>query len=183
MHGLVNKALAGMIRSHHGESKWELIRQKCELEQDFFLSDQSYPDSITYSMVEAASEILDLQAEAILVSFGEYWILNTGRESYGSLFKAAGSNAGEFLMNLPSFHNRVMLIYPKIKAPEFVVRKLSDSVFEIDYYSERAGLQPFVLGLLKGIAGLFEADASVELIKAKTNIKEPDTFRFLVTTN
>lgn len=180
MHGLVNKALAGMIEDRYGSNNWNQIREKCQFEDEIFLSDQSYPDQLTYSIVHAASETLSIKPEKLLFEFGEYWILNTGQVSYGSLFRAAGSNVGDFLTNLPGFHNRVMLIYPNIKAPEFVVRKISDDLFEIDYYSQREGLRPFVMGLLSGIGLLFKTTAEIKILASKTTVDQPDTFSFFI---
>jgi hypothetical protein len=39
-------------------------------------------------------------------------VLKTTKEKYGGLMEAGGNDLKEFLINLPLFHNRVMLIYP-----------------------------------------------------------------------
>ena len=41
-----------------------------------FISNESYEDEITFELVAAASEILQLKQEDVLFAFGEYWILN-----------------------------------------------------------------------------------------------------------
>ena len=112
MYGMVNKAVEEMVRMHHGEETWEQIKSKAGVDVDVFISNEGYPDEITYKLVEAASEVLDTPAEAILEAFGHHWILHTASEGYGGLMRAGGKSLGEFLINLPNFHSRVVLMYP-----------------------------------------------------------------------
>jgi hypothetical protein len=55
---------------------------------------------------------------AVLIAFGEWWVMKTS-EKYPGLMNSGGINLKEFLVNLPVFHNRIMLIYPKLTPPEF----------------------------------------------------------------
>ena len=47
-----------------------------------FVSNEAFPDSMTYDLVGAASEVLGASASAILISFGEHWVLKTAATSY-----------------------------------------------------------------------------------------------------
>ena len=58
MYGLVNKAVEELVVSNFGEDKWELIKSKAGVDVDVFISNESYPDSMTYDLVGAASEVL-----------------------------------------------------------------------------------------------------------------------------
>lgn len=60
---------------------WHEIARKANVDQSFNLM-KSYPDHVAYDLVEAASEILDTQSEAILKSFGEHRIQYSVDESY-----------------------------------------------------------------------------------------------------
>lgn len=180
MQGIVNKAIHGLILENYGADKWEEIKTKSKIEDDFFLSDQSYPDDYTYQIVLNASEILGIPAEKILHDFGEYWILKIGEKHYGSMFRAAGKDIGEFLLYLPHFHNRVMLIYPNIKAPEFLVSKSSSGSYRIEYISERPGLEPFVSGLLSGISIMYQTKSVIELISTKSELRGTSVFEMKI---
>ena len=72
---MVNKAIQDLVSTNFGEDKWLTIKEKVGFEDDFFISMQSYPDELTYDLVGAASEVLELDPAAILEAFGEYWIL------------------------------------------------------------------------------------------------------------
>ena len=55
MYGMVNKAIADLVCSGFGEDKWEEIKAKAAIDIDFFISNESYPDEITYKLVGSAS--------------------------------------------------------------------------------------------------------------------------------
>jgi hypothetical protein len=63
---------------------------------------KSYPDEITFSLVGAASEVLQLSPEAILEAFGEYWILYTADEGYKDILNIYGKTLLEFLADRES---------------------------------------------------------------------------------
>jgi hypothetical protein len=50
---------------------------------------------------------------------------------------SGGINLKEFLVNLPVFHNRIMLIYPKLTPPEFKVSHIETNSIHIHYFSKR----------------------------------------------
>jgi hypothetical protein len=179
MYGIVNQAIQGLVIENFGEEKWKDIKQKAHIQLDYFLSDSSYDDEITFNLVGAASEVLNIPASDILKAFGEYWVLKTGKEKYGDLMKAGGSNFKEFVQNLPNFHSRIMLIYPKLSPPEFFVEE-KDNKLILHYYSTRDGLTDFVVGLLHGLAKMFDTEMSLEHILTEKNESWHDVFEIEV---
>jgi hypothetical protein len=148
MYGMVNKAVEDMVIRHHGEAVWEQIKAKAGVAVDVFMSNESYSDDITYNLIGAASEILKTPAEQILIGFGEHWVLHTATEGYGNLMHAAGRTLPEFMRNLPSFHSRVTMIFPKLQPPHFECTEITSQSLKLHYYSHRQGLAPFVVGLM-----------------------------------
>jgi len=155
MYGMVNKALEDMITERFGEDLWEQVKQKAGVDIHAFVSNEGYPDEITYKLVGAAHEVLALSVTEILHEFGRHWVLKTAREGYGGLLDAGGDNLCEFLQNLPNFHARVSLIFPHLQPPNFSVTDVEESSLRLHYYSTRAGLAPFVIGLLDGLGEMF----------------------------
>ena len=51
MYGMVHRAVEGVVCSHFGEDKWELIKAKAGVEEHMFLSNESHPDAISYREV------------------------------------------------------------------------------------------------------------------------------------
>ncbi len=165
MYGIVNKAMEELVISEFGTESWEAILKKSGVEVDFFISNEPYDDAITYKLAIAASEVLAIPVSTVLEVFGRWWIIHTGKEKYGGLMSAGGKNLKEFLINLPSFHTRIMLIYPKLTPPEFQVTDITDHSIMVHYYSEREGLKDFVKGLLLGLAEMYQIEVEIELVK------------------
>lgn len=176
MYGIVNQAIEGLVIENFGEENWVKIKNKAQVTNDHFLSNESYDDDITFRLVGAASEVLNLHSSKILLAFGEYWVLKTGAEKYGQLMKAGGSNFKEFIQNLPNFHSRIMLIFPKLSPPEFSVEVKSENTLILHYFSHRSGLTDFVVGLIIGLGKLFHEKIEIKLIESQNNEVWHDTF-------
>jgi len=176
MYGMVNKAIQDLVISNFGEEKWIAIKEKAGVEEDIFLSNESYPDAMTYDLVGAASEVLGVAARDVLVAFGEHWILVTAKQGYGSMLEANGRTLSEFLINLPSFHARVAMIFPNLQPPRFSCTDVTENSLVLHYYSHRPGLTDFVVGLLQGLGKMFNSPADVEILQRKAEGSDHDTF-------
>lgn len=163
MYGIINKAIQELICLNYGEDKWEQIKKTSGIGIDFFLSNEPYDDSVTYKLAQAAADELQISLSDVLLAFGEFWVLHTGMKNYGGMMKAGGPDLRSFLVNLPNFHNRVSLIYPKLTPPEFKVDELGNGSLRLHYYSSRRGLEDFVIGLLTGLSKLFKEPVSIVL--------------------
>jgi hypothetical protein len=164
MYGLVNKAVEELIVSRFGEDKWNEITRRANLPKCPFVSMQPYPDEITYGLVNAAAEVLQLSTSQVLEAFGEQWVLFTAAEGYGPLLDNSGQTLQEFLHNLDNLHTRVGMIYPELKPPEFHALELPDGSIRLEYYSKRVGLAPMIQGLLKGLSKRFNISIQVREI-------------------
>ena len=176
MYGLVNQAVEGLVRRNFGDETWFKIKDRAGVEEDLFLSNQGYPDEVTYNLVGAASEVLETPAEDILNAFGEYWVLETATKGYGDLMDAAGDNLADFLTYLPNFHTRVKLIFPDLRPPSFTVTDVAGNRLVLHYFSDREGLQAFVVGLVYGLGKRFGTPAEVRYLQGKAEGLDHDEF-------
>jgi len=167
MYGIVNKAIQDLVIVNFGEEKWEAILERSGIEEDFFISSEAYDDEITFKLAGAISEEMGMSLKDVLVTFGEWWVMKTTKEKYTGLMESGGSSLKEFLENLPLFHNRVMLIYPKLTPPEFKVSEVSKNSLNLHYFSKREGLQEFVRGLIQGLGKMFNTPIQIELIETR----------------
>lgn len=177
MYGMVNKAVEDLVVSNFGMEKWLAIKEKAGVDVDIFLSNESYPDKLTYDLVGAASEVLGLAASDVLIAFGEHWVLNTARQGYGSMLEANGRTLSEFLINLPSFHTRVAMIFPDLQPPRFNCSEVTENSLLLHYHSHRPGLTDFVIGLLQGLGKMFDTPVVIEVIQRKADGTDHDQFR------
>jgi hypothetical protein len=114
MYGIINKSIEELVIEKFGEHNWEEVKRQSGTDIDFFISNEPYDDAITYDLAIGISKVMNISLEAVLFTFGEWWILNTTKNKYGGLLKSGGNNLKEFLVNLPQFHNHIMLMYPCI---------------------------------------------------------------------
>jgi hypothetical protein len=177
MYGIVNKAIEELVKENFGNEKWELIKTRSGVAVDFFISNEPYDDAITYQLAGAVAEEMNLSIGDVLITFGEYWVLKTGREKYGSLMEAGGANLKEFLCNLPVFHNRIMLMYPRLTPPEFKVSAIEERSVCVHYYSKREGLQEFVRGLLQGLGKMYQTPVTIDLLQHRNTGADHEIYK------
>ncbi len=176
MYGMVNKAIEELVISGYGEDIWEQIKLTAGVEEEVFVSTEGYPDAMTYALVGAASEVLKMPASDVLESFGKHWILKTAQNGYGDMMAAGGKTLREFLVNLPDFHSRVSMILPHLAPPKFYISDIEEKSVRIHYQSHRAGLSPFVVGLMKGLGERFSTPVIVEHAADKAAGADHDEF-------
>lgn len=177
MYGIVNKAIEDLIKENFGEDKWEAVLKHSNIDIDFFIGNEAYDDDITFKLAISASEVLGIPLQDVLIAFGEWWVLRTGKEKYRGLIEAGGSSLKEFLKNLPIFHNRVALIYPKLTPPEFKVDEVDATTIDVHYFSKRQGLQEFVRGLLQGLGKLYSVAVKIDLLETRNHGADHEVFR------
>jgi len=176
MNGLVNRAIEQLVVSMKGEAGWRGVCAHAGVAADGFVSMQNYDDDVTFRLVNAVSERLGLPPEQVLEAFGEYWITYTADEGYGDLMAAGGTHLRGFLANLNDMHGRVETIFAQVRIPLFRVEDVSDTEYRLFYASEREGLAPMVLGLVKGLAKRFGQSIEIVQVHSKTVAQGEDIF-------
>ncbi|MCX7111644.1 MAG: heme NO-binding domain-containing protein [Proteobacteria bacterium] len=176
MYGMVNKAVEEMVVSRFGAEVWEKVKARADVEEEVFISNEAYPDGLTYRLVGAASAELGLNPDEVLEAFGIHWILHTAREGYGDLLAAAGSTFPEFLLSLPSFHTRLTLMFPELSPPIFNVTELDVNSLHLHYISTRPSLMSFVIGILKGLGTMFGTEIAITVLKSRTQGDDHEVF-------
>jgi hypothetical protein len=176
MYGLVNQAIEDMILSQFGQATWAEIKQKAQVAIPAFESMHSYPDTITYDLVGVASQVLQMPPEQILESFGEYWVLYTAESGYGDMLSMAGHDFTSFLQNLDTLHSIVGSMMPHLQPPSFKCTDITSNQLVLHYYSQRKGLTPMVVGLVRGLGKRFGTDCKVKHISSETDHNVHEVF-------
>ncbi len=177
MYGIVNKAIEELVTANFGEEKWIIIKKNSGIDVDFFISTEPYDDDITFKLAIAVSNEMKISLSDVLIAFGEWWILKTAKEKYGSLLAAGGKNLKDFLIYLPNFHTRIMLMYPKLTPPEFQLSNIEEKSICLHYFSKREGLQEFVRGLIQGLSKYFQVETVIELIETRDQGQNHEIFK------
>lgn len=163
MYGLVNKAVEQLVKSKFGEAKWREIATKANVEHSFISMD-TYSDQVTYDLVAAATEILEIPANSILEALGEHWIQHTVEEGYGQMISMYGNSVTEFLQNMNNLHAQIRLSMPELNPPSITCEEKGNCELLVCYQSDRDGLAPMLVGLLRGLGKRFSTPVEVEYI-------------------
>lgn len=176
MDGLINRAIEQLVVCRKGEASWRHVCAHAGVSADGFVTMRSYDDDITHRLVGAASEILALSPEQVLEALGELWVAHTAQEGYGDVMAATGHNLREVLTNLNEMHGRIEVIFHQLRIPLFRVEDVSATEYRLFYASERSGLAPMVIGLVKGLAKHFGQPIEIVQVHAKTVVNGEDIF-------
>lgn len=162
MYGLVHIAIQDLVIERFGESAWKRITKRAGVAGIRFVSMDPYDDEICYRLVATAAEELQTPAAELLEAFGEHWTRYTAEHGYGELMDGAGRTFEEFLHNLDELHLRVARSFVELKPPSFECETLEDGHFRLHYFSDREGLAPMVVGLVRGLAARFGLDVEID---------------------
>ncbi|XP_055923667.1 guanylate cyclase soluble subunit beta-1 [Eupeodes corollae] len=168
MYGFVNYALELLVLKHFGESIWEQIKKKAMVSMEGqFLVRQIYDDEITYNLIGAAVEILNIPADDILELFGKTFFEFCQDSGYDKILQVLGATPRDFLQNLDALHDHLGTLYPGMRAPSFRCTE-KDGTLRLHYYSERPGLEHIVIGIVKAVASkLHGVEVEIEIVKRK----------------
>ncbi len=176
MYGLINQGLHDLAVQIGGDELWREIKASAGLGLEAFVGMDTYSDDVTYRLVEAASTAMGISPAEVLHAFGKHWILYTARRGYGAIFDTMGRSLPEFLANLDTMHARLSLSMPEMRPPSFLCEQLGDDRIRLEYWSERAGLAPMVVGLLDGLGEMYGLTVTVEQTVDRANGADHDEF-------
>lgn len=176
MYGLVNTAIGDLARAVGGEAGWTEICAHAQVPPVAFVGMTGYPDEVTYRLVDGASAVLGLTPEQVLTAFGRHWVRYTAQQGWGPLLQSAGGSLPEVLGGLDALHARVRLLMPELRPPSFRCVELTPTSLRLDYWSQRPGLAPMVVGLVEGLAELLGATATVTALHTADDEHDHDAF-------
>ncbi|KAH8310382.1 hypothetical protein KR044_001037, partial [Drosophila immigrans] len=167
-YGFVNYALELLVLKHFGEEIWEKIKKKAMVSMEGqFLVRQIYDDEITYNLIGAAVEILNIPADDILELFGKTFFEFCQDSGYDKILQVLGATPRDFLQNLDALHDHLGTLYPGMRAPSFRCTE-KDGELLLHYYSERPGLEHIVIGIVKAVASkLHGVEVEIDIVKRK----------------
>ncbi|XP_063229104.1 guanylate cyclase soluble subunit beta-1 [Bacillus rossius redtenbacheri] len=180
-YGFVNYALELLVVKTFGEETWEKIKKNADVCMDGqFLVRQLYDDEITYNLVTAAVDVLQIPANDILELFGKMFFEFCQDSGYDKILQVLGATPRDFLQNLDALHDHLGTLYPGMKAPSFrCTERPEDGALLLHYYSDRPGLEHIVIGIVKTVASkLHNTEVEVKIVKTK---EESDHVQFLIT--
>jgi len=167
MYGIVNKFISHTVVNRYGQHHWDSIKAMVDFEAEDFVEMQPYSDDVTFGIVGAAIEELNLDANQFLEELGHDWVVATAEGSYKSMYTLVSGGMFEFIQNLNNMHQVISAQLTELIPPTFLCERDEEGNIIVKYFSERAGLDAFVKGLLMGLCSHFNEPGSVELISSR----------------
>ncbi|XP_065303181.1 guanylate cyclase soluble subunit beta-1-like isoform X4 [Dermacentor albipictus] len=168
-YGFIHCALEDLVTKKFGADTWKLLLEKSGISMHgaSFLMHKVYTDDMTLKLVAAACEVLGLDLDTCLEAFGEHFLYFCQQHGYDHILRVLGSNMADFLTNLDNLHDHLASTYPGMRAPSFRVTPGPSGQILLHYYSDRKGLHPIVLGIVKVVGKEFfntEVRANISVV-------------------
>ena len=182
MYGMINKAIRTLVTRETSEEVWEQVLEASGIDEDVYEDLEGYDDGITFALVGAVSETLEVPPGDVLEMFGVYWATDVAPKGYGEYYNAFGNDFKSFVAGLDEMHVRITKMLPSLVPPAFSIEELGENHFKIHYVSQRDGLAPLAVGMLKGVAQHFGGEADITQIEYK-GTDDHDVFEVRFTEN
>lgn len=176
MYGIVNQAIKSHIISTYGEDKWEAVKKRIDSSIDFVSNEQPYNDDTTYHLAQAVADEMQLPIDKVLLDFGES-VTKIITQNVQGYMDSRGDNLKEYLINLPNFHNRMMLIYPALTPPEFQISNIKENSINLHYISKTEGIRAFIKGYLTGLVHFFNEKVTIEPLELSNEESKQEVFK------
>jgi len=160
---MIHRAARQFAIDRLGEDFWAGFAETHGLTEAAFVTAQIYPDEVTYSVIGGLAGAAGMTQSDLLEAFGVYWVDYARSGPHAKMMALGGKTLPAFLGNLNRMHAGLAMAMPGSRMPDFFVLSSDHEGLRVNYVSSRAGLEPFVRGLLKGLAGLFGVEADVAL--------------------
>ena len=166
MFGMIHRSARDMVLSQFGQPAWDEILKRSELDDASFVSGESYPDEVTFKLITTAAEVANLSVDDTLHAFGEHWVAAAWGGPYATVMTVLGRSLSESLANLDRMHASIQIAMPDADLPQFSIIAEDEHRIEIEYFSNRAGLENFVRGLFRGLMDRFGVKGEVVYAQA-----------------
>jgi Haem-NO-binding len=161
MFGMIHRSARDMVLAQFGQTAWDTILAKAALDDSAFVSGESYPDEVTFRLITTAAEVANLSVDDTLFAFGEHWVATAWTGPYSTVLTVLGRTLSDALTNLDRMHASIQIAMPDASLPQFSILNEDETSIEIEYFSERQGLENFVRGLFSGLMKKFAVTGEV----------------------
>lgn len=176
--GIINQCIEMLVSDKFGMDKWHAVKEKAgltDVDDGDFLDSHQYDQDITYQLVGAIVEILDITAEQALEATGDFFVSEyLPRKGYIPLVRSQAPTLRGLFAALNRMHSHLNSTHlPGLAPPCFKTQiwsEDSENMFLVHYWSYRPGLTPLVRGTIIGAArSLFQMKAEVEVVESTSN--------------
>jgi len=157
MYGMIHQSLQEMVSERSGVEGWETVCAAANIDHDAATTPyEVYSDEMTFRLIAAAANKLDLPIDDFMDDFGQSWIHFASQGKYKTVFQACGSDIKTFIQNLDHCHQGVSTTMAGTKIGSFKLLSSGSGWLLFRYNAARPGLGNFLKGLMKGLLVYFD---------------------------
>ncbi|MGH1490707.1 MAG: heme NO-binding domain-containing protein [Acidimicrobiales bacterium] len=153
MHGLIHTELAGFVTKNHGADTWQQLLVDADLPGKVYDVLEIYDDAEIAAIVAAAATALGVDADVILLSFGEYLapqLVKLHQELIDPAWKTM-----DLLLNVEETVHQVVRIEDEGAAPPVLTfTQVGSDELEL-YYNSPRNMVAVARGIMAGFASYF----------------------------
>ncbi len=163
MHGLINRAIQCFVADTYGDDRWAAAAQSAGISVEGFEPMLDYDDSVTDSLLDTVSQLLDKPDSVILEDLGTYLVSHETMRGIRRLLRFCGVNFVDFLHELEDLPARARLALPDLQLPDLELRAEAEGRYRLFVLSERRGWGDVMVGLLRAMADDYGALVLLEM--------------------
>ncbi|MCI5064850.1 heme NO-binding domain-containing protein [bacterium] len=168
MYGMINRVIQDYFMRELDEDGWNEIRSRVPGAESEFVTFEQYPDEMSVALIVAGADVSQRELGAVLEGVGEYFIEYAAAAGYESFLTALGTDVPKILSGLDNMHTRLGMSFTQIQAPSFWCTDVEDGSLTLHYRSERDGLEPLVVGILRGVGKRISKKIVAEKVEDST---------------
>ncbi len=173
MKGAIALARKEMNVDQFGEEKWKQILNEAGIKREpLILPISNLDDSVVFSIIGAAEDVLGLSHQQVADAFGEYWVNTYSQKMYQTYYRGSNS-AREFLLKMDAVHVSTTKTMSDAHPPRFEYDWAGPNDLIMTYRSKR-NMIDLLVGLIKGVGVYYDEPLRVtKLSEDKVKIHFP----------
>ncbi|PZX16336.1 heme-NO-binding protein [Palleronia aestuarii] len=163
MHGLMNRSLQSFVEDVYGSARWMRVAEVARLDFTSFEAMLDYDDSVTLTVIDAATRVLRKPRADLLEDLGIYLVSHPNMARIRRLLRFGGAGFVDFLDSLDDLPDRVRLAVPDLVIPTLELAELEPDRYRLRCGATPEGMVHVILGVLRALADDYGALVFLDL--------------------
>ncbi|XP_066913119.1 guanylate cyclase soluble subunit beta-1-like isoform X3 [Clytia hemisphaerica] len=185
----VIKSIEKFVSKEHSEQTWKEILEKSGFQENeqLYGQDVVINQEVFEEMANHTTDILGIEHNTLMEGSGRCLLDFYLESGYETIIRSIGPDLPTLISGLDHLHEHFNYRFPGMRPPSFRVTydTTTNNTFYVHYYTERVGLDYYVIGLLRALgkrifdqnvkitlkqSGRRHHDSSIFIVKLPTNI-------------
>ncbi len=177
MNGFYFQNIEELLISEYGEHDYRKIVAHAGIEEDYFISNNTYPDDYCLKLASSTANIAKKDIHQVQFSFGYYWFKATNNILRNSLMMGA-NKLKPLLHQLPEIFARFNIQFPFMNQMKLEIAETSAKTILITYqYPGQVAQEGYFQGFLNALGDLYKEKIKIDIIHKPNHTAEKAIFK------